>query len=326
MLRIKPVLFLILLVFNVQVAAFNAKDYAAELSEAQILLTQNKYQQAYQAYLQSAELNNNPLAQFSLALFYRFGWDRKPDPQQACHWYEKAAQQNIPAAQHFYAECLLYGISDPPDPGMAASWFKRAGDNGHTISFCSLGELYIKGIGVIQDRQQGLAMCIQAANAGIPKAMIKLADIHLMDFPELRSEPKAMNYLEQAALLKNTEAQFRLGMIYRDGINGHYIDKAKAIKWFEYAASLGYVPAYFQTGLLYFASEKNPVNNLLPPKALAKSYLWLSATKERTQDQEELRKSKQILKIIDAMMPATWYSDLNNKLAQHLTLYPVNDN
>jgi len=299
-------------------------DYAAELTKAQQALTHQEYAAAYIEFFRVAKISKNPLAQFNLALFNQYGWGRPVDEAMACGWYAKAAAGNIPVAQHFYADCLRNGIAGDVAPTKAADWYRRAADNGYIISLCSLAELYIEGVGVSQDRQRGLALCQQAANTGLSKAMIRMARFHLSTDPAIKNERRALDYLQQAAQLHNMDAQFMLAVFYRDGAVGHHANYNLARKWFELAAAHGYIPAYYQVGVLYFNAPIDPATNALPAPDLAKAYLWLSAAAQRSQQASELRKSEHLLAEIAKVMPKAWLANLNKKLNEHLRLYPFN--
>jgi len=318
--------FCLILVFNLlsfDVYSSEQTDYAADLKKATQALNEQDYTTAYKEYYRVAEKVQNPLAQFNLALFYHFGWERPKDEIAACHWYAKAASGNIPAAQHFYADCLREGVAGTKAPTQAAIWYRRAADNGHIISLCSLAELYIAGTGVSKDTQQGLALCQQAANAGLRKAMLRMASFYLSDDPILRNSKNALYYLQQAAELRNVKALFMFGELHRDGIEGLSIDHQIARQWFELAAALGYIPAYYQVGVLYFNGDKALTTNALPAEYLAKAYLWLSAATQRSKNKNELLETKLLLNKISAFIPKTWTDDLDEKLNEHLRRYPV---
>lgn len=316
-------IFILFSVISFELSAQDKRDYAEELKPAQALLSQGHYKDAYQLYYQSAKINKNPLAEFTMALFYKYGWGRPVNKVIACSWHHKAAESNIPAAQHFYADCLREGFPKKRAPEKAAIWYKRAADNGHIISLCSLAGLYIAGDGVVKDTQHGLALCKQAAATGISEAMLRVAKFHLMEDPKLKNEEEAKYYLLQAAKRKNIKAMVMLAEIHRDGINGKHIDHIKARQLFEFAASLGNEPSYFQTGKLYFYSPKDPLTNALPADALAKSYLWLSAAEKRSVNNEEKKKAKKLLKSVAMQMPVSWEESLDKKLSEHFRRYPA---
>ena len=319
----KLYLLFLLSVISFGLSAQQAHDYAKELKPAQELLSNGNYRESYQLYYKYAKENKNPLAEFTMALFYKYGWGRPVNKVISCSWHHKAAKSNIPAAQHFYADCLREGYPKKRSPAQAAKWYKRAADNGHIISLCSLADLYIKGEGVIKDTQRGLALCKQAASSGISDAMLRVAKFHLQDGPKLKNEEEAKYYLLQAAKRKNIKAMVILARIHRDGINGKHIDHIKARQLFEYASSLGNQSSYLQTGKLYLNSKKDPLTNALPEDALAKSYLWLSAAEIGSESKEEKLEAKKLIKSVSQLMPVSWKDSLDKKIAEHFRQYPV---
>lgn len=98
-----------------------AVDLAAALQPAQAALAAGEYETAFREYHRIAEETHNPLAQFTVALFFQLGWGRPRDPVMACQWHEKAAASSIPLAEHSLGDCLLRGVHRAPDPVQAAS-------------------------------------------------------------------------------------------------------------------------------------------------------------------------------------------------------------
>ena len=292
-------------------------DVAAELKGAQEALAAGDYETAFREYSRFAEEKNNPLAQFSLALFYQIGWGRPVDRAAACRWHEKAAEGRIPAAQHFLADCLVEGLHRPPDPAAAAVWYEKAARNGHVISLCSLAELYIAGKGVPKDPAEGLALCGQVAAGDSVPAKIRMGRFHLEGAGDLKDPESAYAWFERAAQLDSAEGQYYLGLMNRDGL-GRPKAPRLAREWFEFAASRGFARAYLPTGELYLNGPTDPETGLLPAHDLAKAYLWLSAAARSATDPEELAQAAEMLDRIRKVMPETWVPDLDAKVARHL--------
>ena len=291
-------------------------DLAAPLKEAQAALAAGDYERAYALYRGFAEDKNNPLAQFTLALFHQIGWGRPVDREAACRWHARAAEGHIPAAAHYLGECFQQGVGRPADAGEAASWYQRAAGLGHHLSLCSLAELYMRGEGVERDPRKGLELCMRAAQSGSPPARVRVGRYLLAGDESIR-DPKAAHAWFEGAAATSPEAQYYLGVIHRDGL-GHAVEKHQARLWFERAASRGYVPAYFQTARLYFGDAPELGDRKPPAQELAKSYMWLSATAQRSTDAGELEQTKAMLKQVLAIMPETWIADLDERVAAHL--------
>lgn len=322
LIRIGTILGALLLSLFVPLGQSPAKsDVAAELRTAQALLAKGEYDKAFVEYRRFAEEENNPLAQFTLGLFFQYGWGRPEDPAAACRWFEKAGQADIPAAAHFFAECLAKGVGRPADPAGAAGWYEKAAALGHHVSLCSLAELYMTGTGVPKDPAKGLALCRQAAEKKVPAAQIQTGLFLLKGDPSIRNVDEAFKWFSVAAQGNAPEAQYYLGVMLRDGM-GRPKSPETARFWFESAASQGYAPAYFPTGELYFNSPDNPDTGTLPADYLAKAYLWVSAASRRTKNPEELKRTMNLLAKILKIMPASWKPELDAKIDAHFSAYP----
>lgn len=311
------VLALVITVFFSSSQAFASKDLAHEVRHAEKALAAGDYEKAFNEYSVLAGEKNNPLAQFTLALFYQNGWGRSKDQEQACQWFAKAAAADIPAAQHFYANCLNEGTGQPADPVQAATWYEKAAELGHILSLCSLGDLYITGKGVSKNPAKGLGLCRQAAEQGALPAQIKVGRLLLEGEESIRDYKEAEGWLQIAAQRNAPEAYYFLGMMTRDGL-GKQKNPLIARNWFERAASQGYLPAYLPTGQLYFAPSGEPQGAGISEHELAKAYMWLSAAVKRLPDGDELLSSRKMLTEVMAIMPESWVEELDAKVAKHL--------
>jgi len=296
-------------------------DYAGEVKQAEKLLADGEYARAFDEYLAIATRNNNPLAQLSLALFYQNGWGRAVDLVQACQWYEKSAQGQIPLAADAYGSCLAAGSLREPDYPQAIVWYQKAADLGHHYSLCRMGDLYIAGSGVPRDAAGGVALCRQSAEQGSVQAMLHLAGMYMKeDTP--RDPAQAFQWYAMAAEYQSIEAEFQLGVMLRDGV-GVQQDPISARTRFEKAASRGYISAYYETAVLYFNAPTNPDNGLWYENDMAKAYLWLSATQQRSQDAAQRAGAHEMLKDVGLVMPKNWKADLDAKVSAHLKQYPA---
>ena len=299
-----------------------SRDISGELRNAQELLAKGEYDRAFVEYRRFAEKKNNPLAQFTLGLFFQYGWGRPVDPVAACKWFEKAAAGDIPAAAHIFGECLAKGVGRPADPAGAAGWYEKAAALGHYMSLCSLADLYMTGSGVSKDPARGLALCRQAAERKVPAAQTRTGLYLLKGDPSIRNADEAFKWFSAAAQGGVPEAQYYLGLMLRDGL-GRPKAPETARFWFESAASQGYEPAYFPAGELYFNSPVDPDTGNLPAHSLAKAYLWVSAAGRRTGDPAELKRIKDRLAKILKVIPASWLPELNAKVDAHLAKHPI---
>jgi len=294
-------------------------DMNGEVKRAQKALAAGDYAKAYAEFSRIEQQNNNPLAQFNLALFHEYGWGRPVNQIEACRWYAKAAEGEIPAAAHFYANCLIKGTHRKADPRLAAHWYQRSADLGHHASLCALAELYMQGNGVAKDPAKGLELCERSAVQRSTPSMLRLGRFYL-EQDDIRDLPLAQHWLSAAAQQQSVQAQFLLAIMLRDG-QGGASNPLAARKWFETAASLGYREAYFPTAQLYFDAPGDPLTGTWSAKDLAKTYLWLSAAAQGTVDPKQQAKATEMLKQVREVMPKTWAPDLDAKVAKHFTSY-----
>lgn len=303
-------------------ATEGVRDTSTELRPAEKALATGDYAKAYALF--SGFSAKNPLAQFNVALFHRYGWGRPVDEVEACRWFEKAAQGKIQAGEHFYGDCLARGIGRSTDYAAALEWYTKAARHGHLISLCSAGDLYIKGNGVAKDTRRGLELCAEAARQEVPPAMLKLADYFREGTDVKQDLPAARYWYQQAAERHLHEAQYRLGVMLGEGQGGER-DPNTALFWLETAAGEGYAQAYLPTAILYANADPDPKTGVLAPGHLAKVYLWLAAAKTSTTDKVQLAEIGRIESMVLAVMPASWLENLDKKVAEHLAKHHRTD-
>lgn len=287
------------------------------LKTAQSLLAAGDYGNAFDRYRAAAVNGRQPLAQFTLALFYQNGWGRAADHKTACEWFEQAAQNNVPAAQHMTGLCYEEGSHRPADPVAAAQWFQKAAQAGHLNSYCHLGNLLMTGNGIAKNPLQALELCRPAALQGSTPAQLWMGKFYLYGDSSVRNPQEAYQWFLAAAQKQSAEAFYHLGMMLTQGvISGHDAEQARQL--FEQAAALKYIPAYFQAGKHFFTTEADAATSLLPAAHLAKAYVWISAAIQRSMDAEEVAAARAIRQQILVVMPPTWLAELDRKVAQHL--------
>lgn len=298
-------------------SAYAGADTAQILKDAQAALASGDYGKAFDSYRAVAEQAQNPLAQFTVALFYQNGWGRAVDRVAACRWFELAAYGGISAAQHFTGVCFEQGLHRPADSASAAAWYQKAAQAGHFVSYCHLGHLYMTGTGVPKDPLKALSLCHPAAQQGSAPAQVWMGKFYFGGDASIQSLQEAYRWFEAAALQQTPEAFFYLGQIVQQGQWPQHMPQ-KARQLFEHAAALKYIPAYFQTGKLFFSAEPDPQTGQLAAEDLAKAYLWLSAALQQSENSDERAEAKKMLQRILAVMPETWLTELDREVAQHI--------
>ena len=82
----------------------------------------------------------------------------------------------------------------------------------------------------------------EMATKNNPEALILLADLHATGHMVLKNASLAFNYYRRAAEAGDNEAQYRLGVLYKEG-RGTPFDLKSAKKWFTRAAKKGHLKA-----------------------------------------------------------------------------------
>ncbi len=287
-----------------------------DLKTAQTLLASGDYDSAFSKYHTAAVTGRHPLAQFTVALFYQNGWGRAADRKTACEWFEQAAQNRVPAAQHMTGLCFEEGIHRPADPVAAAEWFQMAAQAGHLSSYCHLGNLLMTGNGIAKNPLQALELCRPAALQGSLPAQIWMGKFYLYGDPSVRNLQDAYHWFLAAAQKQSAEAFYHLGILMEQDGTDHSAEQTRQL--FEQAAALKYVPAYFQAGKHFFSAEPDAETNRLPAEHLAKAYLWISASLQRSTNAEELAAARTIHQKILTVMPPAWLTELDRKVTQHI--------
>lgn len=181
----------------------------------------------------SSETSNNPNARMPE------GPPPMP-PGQNPGWYKQAAEAGDANAQYVLAGMFLRGNGIPKDTERGASWLMKAADRGHPQAQFALGELYERGEGVAANIPQAVKWYEMAARQQHGMAQLRLGELYLVGGADIsRDFGKAHLWLIRAAKAGVPDAQYALGVMYRDGL-GVPADNPVAFKWFTYAAQAGH--------------------------------------------------------------------------------------
>lgn len=118
-----------------------------------------------------------------------------------------------------------------------------------------LGCVYRYGWGVEADRQQAMSWLGRAAGKRHQLARQEFFDLQAWgEIVDREAKKKRLAELRRMGEDGDAEAQFRLGMIYRDGL-GVPRDYAESVKWLTLAASQGMADAQFRLGMMYYRAR-----------------------------------------------------------------------
>ena len=195
--------------------------------------------------------NGNAKGQAGLAESYYLGEGTKKNNDLAKYWAEKSANQECVNGMYILARILM----DKKDVNKAIHWYKEAANKDHVASQYSLGVIYANGDGVIRDYQEARYWFeIVAKNendkAFQSEACYALSNFYINGLDVDVNYYKAVSYLLIAAEYGNPHAQYKLGILYSDGL-GVPQSRKEAKSWFKKAAKQGYKDASIIINALY---------------------------------------------------------------------------
>ena len=156
------------------------------------------------------ESMEKPNAQYAIGRSYYYGEEgltRNLD--KAFEWFKYAADKG-----HVEARYALAGIFIDTNRASESVPLLEAGEQqGHLGSKNSLGISYINGRGVLQDKDRGFSLCLEAANEGLANAQYSVGTFYEEGKVVKQDMGKAMEWYEKAAnqgLFEAIEALKRL--------------------------------------------------------------------------------------------------------------------
>ena len=162
------------------------------------------------------------------------------DCEEGFQWLREAAKQGSRRAQATlgaaYDSRVRKVLESPSweDPVEAATWYMKAAQRGDSYACGRLGELYVEGRGVSQNRAEGERWLRLAARRGRVEAQYTLAE--RIEARKLNGEGisgAALHWFKKAALGGSRMAQLALGERYATKGPDH--DPAKAHMWLALA-------------------------------------------------------------------------------------------
>ncbi len=210
--------------------------------------------------IQEAAEQGHVKAQYFLGDYYSDGYGDMPkDISSAALWYRKAAEQGYIAALCPLADCYM----EMGNMKEAVNWYRKAAEQGHVKAQYRLGECYYLGKGVEKSLDKAIKLLRNAEKQGNFEAqkILKSEEIRLYIDAIEKNTPQAQfdlgiyyygisgqleqsgKWMKKAAEQGHVEAQYFLGVYYRDGYGGMPKNISSAALWYRKAAEQGYIDA-----------------------------------------------------------------------------------
>ncbi len=185
---------------------------------------------------------------------------RKLNPEEypiAAEELQRCASKGNLEAICFLAELYLKGFGVPKDPDQAFRLFSEAEQKGSKYATIAIGEFYMNGEIVEQDRAEGYRRLIDGYNhLKVPVIAGELALCYYLD----EEYENALKYARLAADAEEEVGYLILGNLYLHGLCVEQ-DNSKAFEYFMQSAAQGNFTASNQIGWMYSEGcgvEENP--------------------------------------------------------------------
>ena len=161
-----------------------------------------------------------------------------------------AAEQGNAKAQYTLGAMYYKGFGVLQDYKQALKWHQKAAEQDEVKAQYALGVMYYKGHGVLQDYKQAFKWFQKAAEQNDAKAQYVLGLIYMNGLGVLKNDKQAANWYLKSAKKGYATSQYNAGVLYRDG-RGVLQDYKEAIKWFLKASLQGDKAAQYNIGVMY---------------------------------------------------------------------------
>lgn len=205
-------------------------EYMIHLVEK--LFAEKEYKKLREYFRNDAE-KGNPPAEYNLGVTYYAEQKYK----KALKWYLKAIEHNHPQAFYNMGVMHLKGEGVPVNQFMALKWFTFAVDLGHIKARETLK---------ILDKEHILDETHRKTQRKLRRRYLKDKDFH-----------EFLNALKIAVARKDSRAQNRLGVMYREGWKEASPDPKRAKDLFRESAKQGYAEARNNLGVIYSEEEND---------------------------------------------------------------------
>lgn len=196
-----------------------------------------------------------------IGLTYLFGRGGLTSPKQALHWIERAARGGEPRALLELSRMVRYGAAEGHNAQESIPLLEQSAAKRFATSVRELAEMYATGTLTPLDAERSLEYYLQGASYGNAESMRRVGLAYLSGFGVKQDSAKAVEFLERAAASGNAVAMFNLAMLYRYPPRDMKADRVAALRWLKQAAEREQADAQYLLGVVYRDGEgvaKNP--------------------------------------------------------------------
>lgn len=183
-------------------------------------------------------------AMAKLAYMTENGYGAPPDLDRAFELYKSSLEKrfNVLAAVRLAGYYMTGRGAAPLDIPQAVKLYEQAAAKGNLEAICRLGECYLNGLGVEQDKTQAFEFFFQAAQGDLAMAQFALAECFAQGIGTPQDEQAAFYWYRQSALRYDPRGMLAAGRCYLNA-QGTERDIKQAIIFLEQAAANGMTQA-----------------------------------------------------------------------------------
>lgn len=258
------------ILISIFISAFNIAAADDAFEKARGLAKSNQMQDVLAGYDALQQLANagDQRANHELGLLYYHGHGKEVSYKQALTYFELAANKGYAPSQFNLAHMYLKGQGTDRDLSKAEALFGKAYANGDLAAGYELATLALANAQNKIAKAEAEQRYEKLAEQGFPRA------IYMVGTFEMEKSKvdfgKALQYFEKAASLGVLDAYYNVGLMHYNGW-GTPKNAEKAAEIFENAALQGQRNAMHNLGMLYFFGKVKPFD-----ENIGRAWVYLS--------------------------------------------------
>ncbi len=197
-------------------------------------------------WIRRAAENGHSEAQYCMSQFYCSAVSGETkDVFLSASWLQKSAWQGFAPAQHTFGANLLSGTIFAQNIQLGISWCERAAVQDFLEAILLLARHYEEGRIVLKNEMQAIQYYRQAAELNCEEGMLRLAE--LLSGGHEKNKREAVKWYRELAERKRPNAYYPLAHLLANVLN----QQNEALRWYLKAADSGHVEAQYEVGLRF---------------------------------------------------------------------------